>query len=157
MSLLGASGGCSPYDGCTKTSAPTSYNGYGGAGGTATTTITSVKSYFPQTNNKEITLYVYVGSSQCYNGGGGGAAGTSCGGGATDIRTVGGEWNDPTSLKKRVLVAGIVDTYCLLSYNNNNNNNNNNNEGVEEVVFFYFTVLALVILLAPVDLLELPP
>ncbi len=99
MSLLGASGGCYICD---------VYN-YGGSGATATTTITSVQSYFPKTNNKEITLYVYVGSYDCYNGGGGGGYQTACGGGATDIRTVGGQWNDPQSLASRVFVAGI---YC---------------------------------------------
>ena len=54
---------------------------------------------------KRSTLYVYVGGS----GTGqlqGTYTGTKGGGGATDIRIQGGQWNDLTSLKTRIIVAG---------------------------------------------------
>jgi hypothetical protein len=59
---------------------------------------------------QNIGLYLYIGESPilqhaifCFNGGGGGEA---PGGGATDIRLVGGEWNNFESLKSRIMVAG---------------------------------------------------
>ena len=73
--------------------------------------------------NKDDTLYIYVGghpltSAGGYNGGGvgyiggltGGCEGSygtggGCGGGATDIRLVNGNWNDFNSLKSRIMVA----------------------------------------------------
>ena len=55
-------------------------------------------------------FYLYVGQSTvdmsityAFNGGGGGEA---PGGGATDVRLVGGEWNNFGSLKSRIMVAG---------------------------------------------------
>ena len=60
--------------------------------------------------NTSLTLYVYVGghvhegsSSITYNGGG---KSQRNGGGASDVRLVGGEWNDFESLKNRIIVAG---------------------------------------------------
>ena len=77
-------------------------------------------------------FYIYVGgqgstyffnqkgklSPGGYNGGGNGGYGayngnnyrqSGCGGGgATDIRTIGGKWNDPSSLASRLIVAGAA-------------------------------------------------
>ncbi|MEG1987496.1 MAG: glycine-rich protein, partial [Bacilli bacterium] len=57
-------------------------------------------------------LYIYVGGmghgvNGGYNGGGYGAvqSSTGSGGGATDIRAVGGNWNDIPSLRSRIMVA----------------------------------------------------
>ena len=69
---------------------------------------------------KNTILYVYVGEvgstlqSITNVGGwnGGGYSGNNSasysygGGGATDVRTVNGEWNDPESLRSRIMVAG---------------------------------------------------
>ena len=59
-----------------------------------------------------VELYVYVGQSRSnssgsvsFNGSFGSAGGLP-GGGATDIRLFGGEWNDFESLKTRIMVAG---------------------------------------------------
>ena len=59
---------------------------------------------------QNIGLYLYIGESPIlrpatfgFNGGGGGEV---PGGGATDIRLVGGEWNNFESLKSRIMVAG---------------------------------------------------
>jgi hypothetical protein len=63
------------------------------------------------------TLYIYVGSkggNQSTPGWNGGGASSitqnahmaSGGGGATDIRTVGGNWNDSSGLASRIIVAG---------------------------------------------------
>ena len=61
--------------------------------------------------DKAISLYLYLGSyapgtrssySYSYNGGG---AGDYTGGGATDIRLLGGNWDDFISLKSRLMVA----------------------------------------------------
>ena len=65
----------------------------------------------------EETLYVYVGEGNItdikrttgsFNGGGYSSNGyhVEIGGGATDIRLVSGEWNDITSLRSRIMVAG---------------------------------------------------
>ena len=69
---------------------------------------------------KETELYIYVGkqgndynsfsSTYMFNGGGnanrqGNYCG-SCGGGATDIRIVNGNWENATSLNSRIMVAG---------------------------------------------------
>jgi hypothetical protein len=54
------------------------------------------------------TLYIYVGSnSTAFNGGsvGGNTSTAEIGGGATDVRLVGGTWNDATGLKSRIMVA----------------------------------------------------
>lgn len=68
--------------------------------------------------NANTTLYVYVGgqgakssvsstyTSGGYNGGGGAHWGAASGGGATDVRLTGGNWNDFNSLKSRIMVAG---------------------------------------------------
>ena len=65
---------------------------------------------------KNQKLYVYVGGSGAretnagYNGGGSIASGSEkyggIGGGATDIRLVGGTWNNFNGLKSRIMVAG---------------------------------------------------
>jgi hypothetical protein len=52
------------------------------------------------------TFYIYVGSSAGYNGGGSSRLSYSIGGGATDIRLNNGAWNDITSLRSRIIVAG---------------------------------------------------
>ncbi|MCC0650766.1 glycine rich domain-containing protein [Clostridioides sp. ZZV15-6598] len=64
------------------------------------------------TLKKDTLLYVYVGrsgesvnsQSRLFNGGGSG--GYSCGGGATDIRLVGGSWDNEQGLFSRIIVAG---------------------------------------------------
>lgn len=57
------------------------------------------------------TIYVYVGeglkavtNTTSYNGGTGNSGGTP-GGGATDIRLIGGDWFNDTGLKSRIMVA----------------------------------------------------
>ena len=67
--------------------------------------------------NENDVLYVYVGEhgdnlkETSYNGGGAGGNGGngwyggSSGGGATDVRTVSGNWDDFSSLKSRIMVA----------------------------------------------------
>ena len=69
--------------------------------------------------NKDSNLYIYVGEqgnntrNTAFNGGGKGGATNSSdetfkgssGGGATDIRLVGGNWDDTASLKSRIMVA----------------------------------------------------
>ena len=45
------------------------------------------------------------GFSSTFNGGGGCSNNCSGAGGATDVRLVGGSWNDPTGLKSRIMVA----------------------------------------------------
>ena len=72
--------------------------------------------------NSNDDLYFYVGQKGCtqsvasdpmsasYNGGSPGRAHTTglmtCGGGSTDVRLVGGTWNNFDSLKSRIMVAG---------------------------------------------------
>ncbi|MCU5873425.1 glycine rich domain-containing protein [Clostridioides difficile] len=57
------------------------------------------------TMKKETTLYIFVGQySGNFNGGGSGKTGT--GGGATDIRLVGGSWDNEQGLLSRIIVAG---------------------------------------------------
>ena len=61
--------------------------------------------------NQERQLFVYTGNAAGYsathtfNGGGKGEWGAS-GGGATDVRLVGGEWDAEGSLESRIMVAG---------------------------------------------------
>jgi hypothetical protein len=63
---------------------------------------------------QSIEIFVYVGASgrdrfypSNWNGSGNSRSSTSCnGGGATDIRLVGGPWSDVTSLRSRIMVAG---------------------------------------------------
>lgn len=61
--------------------------------------------------NQERQLYVYTGNNKAYsathtfNGGGKGEWG-AIGGGATDVRLVGGEWDAEGSLESRIMVAG---------------------------------------------------
>ncbi len=67
-----------------------------------------------------VPIYIYVGGAGVYgsgtnsykgplggyNGGGnGGNANSGSGGGATDVRLIGGEWNESESLKSRIMVA----------------------------------------------------
>lgn len=64
------------------------------------------------TLKKDTLLYVYVGrsgesvnsQSRLFNGGG--CGGYSCGGGATDIRLLGGSWDNEQGLFSRIIVAG---------------------------------------------------
>ena len=77
----------------------------------------------------ETTLYIYVGGQGSfsnttqapggYNGGGSGGKpafsqypGGGSGGGATDVRTVAGNWNSESSLESRILVAGAGGGSC---------------------------------------------
>ncbi|HBG8505258.1 TPA: glycine-rich protein [Clostridioides difficile] len=69
------------------------------------------------TLKKETTLYLYVGldGRKGYPFNGGGYAASCSGGGATDIRLVGGTWDNEQSLLSRIIVAGggggCYDTY----------------------------------------------
>ncbi|HBE8777360.1 TPA: hypothetical protein KM469_003572 [Clostridioides difficile] len=60
------------------------------------------------TLKKETTLYLYVGldGRKGYPFNGGGYAASCSGGGATDIRLVGGTWDNEQSLLSRIIVAG---------------------------------------------------
>lgn len=60
------------------------------------------------TLKKETTLYLYVGldGRKGYSFNGGGYATSCSGGGATDIRLVGGAWDNEQSLLSRIIVAG---------------------------------------------------
>lgn len=87
--------------------------GYNGKGGYASGTLTLTAAQ---------TMYIYVGGVGTYptggvsantwtfNGGGTGYPNNNAsyghGGGASDVRTVGGAWDDATSLASRVIVAG---------------------------------------------------
>ena len=95
IELWGAQGGYCKT--CTYTS-------FGGKGG-YTSGITTI--------SKSTNLYLYIGGSgETSNGWNGGGAITnnsypnSYGGGATDIRTVSGTWNNTAGLRSRVMVAG---------------------------------------------------
>jgi hypothetical protein len=58
--------------------------------------------------NASTNIYIYVGAiNSSFNGGavGGNIGATEMGGGSTDIRLVGGAWNDATGLKSRIMVA----------------------------------------------------
>ncbi|WP_024990762.1 glycine rich domain-containing protein, partial [Segatella albensis] len=85
--------------------------GYGGGGGYVSGEISLTK---------DLVLYVYIGqrgnnrdnysSTYMFNGGGyankiGECCG-ACGGGATDIRTTNGNWDNSTSLDTRIMIAG---------------------------------------------------
>ena len=84
--------------------------GYGGGGGYVSGEISLTK---------DRTLYVYIGQkgngsnqySSTYMFNGGGYANKndtqcgSCGGGATDIRTINGDWDNSTSLNSRIMIA----------------------------------------------------
>ena len=85
---------------------------FGGKGGYS-------KGYYSM--KKGETIYIYVGgegntstsgsSAGGYNGGGDGAIGSygqpvGGGGGATDIRTISGDWNNEDSLNSKIIVAG---------------------------------------------------
>jgi len=96
----GASGGNSYYDG---------YSGhtntvYGAKGGYCSGTITI---------SSNLNIYIYVGQSgegtkeQTFNGGGTGGVihNAGSGGGATDVRLIGGIWSNFNSLKSRIIVA----------------------------------------------------
>jgi len=72
-------------------------NGSGGYGGYASGQLNLAAS---------TTLYIYVGSSAGYNGGGVSRLAYSYGGGATDVRLVNGSWNNTSSLRSRIIVAG---------------------------------------------------
>lgn len=67
---------------------------------------------------KDMLLYIHVGSkpissSGGYNGGGPNISASTSGGGATDIRLIGGTWNNFDGLKSRIMVAsgGGGDSY----------------------------------------------
>ncbi|MDR2196639.1 MAG: hypothetical protein LBO07_01580, partial [Coriobacteriales bacterium] len=61
-------------------------------------------------------LQVYVGGNASAFGGGAasGRAGVRSGG-ATDVRLVGGAWNDPDGLRSRIMVAGGGGSYGAVS------------------------------------------
>ncbi|MFL8675736.1 glycine-rich protein [Clostridioides sp. GD02404] len=69
------------------------------------------------TLKKETTLYLYVGldGRKDYRFNGGGSGSSASGGGATDIRLIGGEWDNEQGLLSRIIVAGggggTIDTY----------------------------------------------
>lgn len=64
--------------------------------------------------NNDTELFIFLGSTFGYNGGGKSGKGSKCplggnsgnGGGASDVRTIDGEWNSSESLKSRIIVAG---------------------------------------------------
>lgn len=87
LEVWGAQGG-------NDTSNPTQY--LGGRGGYSTGILTL---------DNNTTLYVYVGSQGTGNANSG-SWGSTGGGGATDIRYIGGTWNNSSSLYSRILVAG---------------------------------------------------
>ncbi|MFI3307494.1 MAG: glycine rich domain-containing protein [Mycoplasmatota bacterium] len=65
---------------------------------------------------KDEKIYIYVGSQGVngtggYNGGGDVINNSYAGGGATDFRLEGGEWDSDTSLSSRILVAGAGGGY----------------------------------------------
>ena len=82
---------------------------------------------------KNQQLFVYTGqqgnnsdsysSSYMFNGGGNAHLSTSyskcgaCGGGATDVRTVGGNWDDATSLNNRIIIAAGGGGASGIAYN----------------------------------------
>jgi hypothetical protein len=74
-----------------------SFSGTGGNGG-----YTKGEIYL----TKGTILYLYVGQYGQSGGWNGGAYGGATGGGASDVRTASGNWNDTTSLRSRILVAG---------------------------------------------------
>ncbi|MDD3048646.1 MAG: glycine-rich protein [Bacilli bacterium] len=83
---------------------------WGAQGGLLNTFIGGKGGYTKGTINltKNQVLYIYTGGAytSAYNGGGvGGNSYGAAGGGATDIRTVGGVWNDTTGLRSRIMVA----------------------------------------------------
>ena len=66
--------------------------------------------------SKDEKIYIYVGEMPKYESGNcvttnqnqifnGSVNGCNGGGGATDVRIIGGDWNNPTSLKSRIMVA----------------------------------------------------
>ena len=97
LKLYGASGGC-------ETSS--SLQNIPGKGGFAQGVLTLLE--------KKI-LYLYIGGKGMqsignilpggWNGGGAGTQSGGSGGGATDIRTIPGDWNNEESLKSRIIVA----------------------------------------------------
>jgi hypothetical protein len=72
-------------------------DGVGGNGGYASGNIRLTKGQ---------VLYVYIGGSGYISGWNGGGSGSAYGGGASDIRTIGGQWDDLSSLQSRLIVAG---------------------------------------------------
>jgi hypothetical protein len=92
---------------------------WGAQGGTDTTGVGGLGGYVSGKLSilNTMTLFIYVGGvgkqgtgtdTGGYNGGGNaGATGVSGGGGgASDVRLTGGNWNDTTSLRSRIIVAG---------------------------------------------------
>ena len=70
------------------------------------------------TLHEKVVFYLYLGASGidikptsfAYNGGG---YGDSTGGGATDIRLIGGEWDNFASLKSRIMVAAGAGSFDM--------------------------------------------
>lgn len=122
IELWGASGGCYNQNGCAQNS---------GKGGYVSGEIELLKDkelylYIgeegkPGTSGDDISRQIGIGASSTFNGGGAGGnagggglatnsyssyLGGPSGGGATDIRTKDGNWDDFDSLKSRIMVAG---------------------------------------------------
>jgi hypothetical protein len=85
LETWGAQGGNDPFD---------QFNTFGGKGGYARGDVAL---------NAGETIYIYVGGQGKGNFCGSGSSG---GGGSTDIRLVGGAWDDPAGLYSRIIVAG---------------------------------------------------
>ena len=65
---------------------------------------------------KGTKLYIYLGGNYGYNGGGSARNGTVFGGGATDVRTVGGAWDNEAGLRSRIMVAAGGGSYGRTNY-----------------------------------------
>lgn len=114
IELWGAQGGSINGEGLTSDNVSRGSLSYNGGHGAYTYGLINLK--------KNLSLYIYVGGKGCdnvqgtggcetggYNGGGNLLSGQdiygASGGGATDIRLVGGLWNDFAGLKSRIMVA----------------------------------------------------
>ncbi|EMJ5758839.1 hypothetical protein QCG29_000369 [Clostridioides difficile] len=84
------------------------------------------------TLKKETTLHIFVGQyTGNFNGGGKGMTGT--GGGATDIRLIGGSWDNEQGLLSRIIVAGGAGAGSGYGYTGSHGGGivGNNGEGSE--------------------------
>ena len=89
---------------------------WGAAGGTGTYNALGGKGAYTTGKihlEKDMELFIYVGgkwgltTTEGWNGGSRGANNNgAAGGGATDVRLKGGNWNDAISLRSRIMVAG---------------------------------------------------